>query len=94
MAMTTLYSIIMFNEYMDMWDDGEYRWFWKQNLIYDIHHPNQFEQFWFTRELTFNKYLKLLKHIEYIWLDSNRIKPNKFCMRNHKYNKITKIIRL
>jgi len=47
-------------------------------------HLNRFN---FMRKLSFNKNLKLVKHIEYIKFDDNVIKPKRFCLRSHKNDK-------
>jgi hypothetical protein len=50
-------------------------------------------RFNFSRKLSFDEDLKLMKHIEDIRFEDKRIKPDKFHMRIHKNNKITKTIR-
>jgi hypothetical protein len=50
-------------------------------------------RFYFTRELSFNENLKLMKHIKHIRFYTKRIKPNTFCVRIHKDHKITETIR-
>ena len=47
----------------------------------------------FARELSFDEDLKLMKHIKDIRFEDKRIKLDKFHMRIHKNNKITKTIR-
>jgi hypothetical protein len=46
----------------------------------------------FLRELSFNQDLKLMKQIEYIRFDDNRVKPDKFRMCIQINNKISKAI--
>ena len=50
-------------------------------------------RFNFSTKLSFDEDLKLMKHIEDIRFEDKRIKPDKFRMRIHKNNKITKTIR-
>jgi hypothetical protein len=55
--------------------------------------PISLNRFDFVRKISFNKNLKLVKHIEYSKFDDNKIKPNKFRVHIYKNDKISSTIK-
>jgi hypothetical protein len=92
-------SVLMFNcaiLFMSMWTDksmlntNSFKISVQFSIITTLIHLYRFN---FSKKLSFNLSLKLLKNNKNIILDNQRKEPNIFSISIHKNNKIAKIIR-